>query len=80
MTVARTEQRVMGFGTFKVEDGVAERSWTQMIGEAAAGEGESDGYRVEAVENSPDRAHILLQGTRDGCVPKDIDALRGGDC
>ena len=41
MTVARTEQRVMGFGTFKVEDGVAERSWTQMIGEAAAGEGEA---------------------------------------
>ena len=30
----------MGLGTFKVEDGVAERRWMWMIGQAAPGEEE----------------------------------------
>ena len=36
--------------------------------------------RLDTIEYSPDRTHVLLQRAKDRRrVPKDVDALRGGD-
>jgi hypothetical protein len=36
--------------------------------------------RLDAVPRGPDVPHVLLQGAEDrGRVPKDVDALGGGD-
>ena len=60
--------------------GRGRRRRTHVDMDDSRGRMQGDRDRLTAVEYSSDRAHILLQRAQDRRrVPKDVDALRGGD-
>ena len=72
----------MVFDTFKVEDGVAERRWISMIGDAAPTRG-GEVIAIASTRVSTARIADTIScslGTRDGRALKDIGNPRGRAC